>query len=676
MFRCAAMEGTNKPTSSDEDAFRITNSCDDVVDEDVLAAVKWNGAPRMGGKGAEERNRQPDLVSEFAHGGVNVGCDALDIATPSEDGNEFVCSQRRTVVPSENHGADADGNFSDEVETEKIALDVGSEYARTMGKSPGGPNPCRQNSTVSSIGNSVMCGEEDDSDEGISSGHGGVDLKPHALFGTMSLDTSTLSNSFSRSRMNDEKSICSESSMRPDPPSILDGQIPRNNLGNGGVGIEQEPAVEHLSAASAYQQEELVMTDLSDYQQDPDGMTSPHDASAHIFALNNVEEDERALATISKYVAELTLQDDDDERVDRNGESKESLSIDDPAWDLDRNALLAESPKPDHKPGVKTASDCAPEETEEMQTRLDFYQVSGPDNLVVLPRVDEPQLYASPPKSAPSQMQLLSFLPPSQHQQQQLQMPPLQFDHMQAQQHGSFGSFARQAQNGSQTVTMGMSVMSTGRRKIRLRLQEEVRNTNSSLKKHFRSSSLLGTIRKSSTRMLRFGGSVRSFEVDDEMDAMPELYKMIDRGSISVSWYEGTSSLELQQHVRKTVIRKLKWDNSDVELDDLRFLDETMDPPEGKSWLRSHLLFLKVQRKSFLTLAILLDRCCFVPVLAGWLELSAAFQHDRRFKQKGQNKGGGRNNDAAITVFWTSASFTFSGAESASRKKYIEQPEC
>jgi hypothetical protein len=83
--------------------------------------------------------------------------------------------------------------------------------------------------------------------------------------------------------------------------------------------------------------------------------------------------------------------------------------------------------------------------------------------------------------------------------------------------------------------------------------------------------------------MLRFGGSfsATSFDLSDDQEPAPELYKTVDRGTVTVSWYEGTSSLELQQHVRNSVVRKLKLDNSSVQLDDLRVLDDTVDPPEG-----------------------------------------------------------------------------------------------
>ena len=56
----------------------------------------------------------------------------------------------------------------------------------------------------------------------------------------------------------------------------------------------------------------------------------------------------------------------------------------------------------------------------------------------------------------------------------------------------------------------------------------------------------------------------------------------VDRGTISVSWFEGTSSLELQEHVNKSVLRKLKLDKGQ-QLDDIRILDTKVDPPEGKS---------------------------------------------------------------------------------------------
>lgn len=55
----------------------------------------------------------------------------------------------------------------------------------------------------------------------------------------------------------------------------------------------------------------------------------------------------------------------------------------------------------------------------------------------------------------------------------------------------------------------------------------------------------------------------------------------IDRGTVTVSWFEGTSSAELQEHVRKSVIRKMNLD-SDARLSDFRIMDQSGSPPEGK----------------------------------------------------------------------------------------------
>lgn len=52
-----------------------------------------------------------------------------------------------------------------------------------------------------------------------------------------------------------------------------------------------------------------------------------------------------------------------------------------------------------------------------------------------------------------------------------------------------------------------------------------------------------------------------------------------DRGTLTVSWYEGTSSLELQEHVQNSVIRKLGL-MSTTKLVDFRVLDESTDSPE------------------------------------------------------------------------------------------------
>ena len=57
----------------------------------------------------------------------------------------------------------------------------------------------------------------------------------------------------------------------------------------------------------------------------------------------------------------------------------------------------------------------------------------------------------------------------------------------------------------------------------------------------------------------------------------------VDRGSILVSWFEGTTSQELIAHVRRSLLRKLQLQDKDhILVKDLRILDVTENPPEGE----------------------------------------------------------------------------------------------
>jgi hypothetical protein len=96
-----------------------------------------------------------------------------------------------------------------------------------------------------------------------------------------------------------------------------------------------------------------------------------------------------------------------------------------------------------------------------------------------------------------------------------------------------------------------------GRRKITLQLQEDAHDS-SRRSFFFRRSS---KSRTSPLQSIEEGG--------------------IDRGNVIVSWFEGTSSAELQEHVRKSVIRKMNLD-SDARLADFRIMDQSETPPEGK----------------------------------------------------------------------------------------------
>jgi hypothetical protein len=109
------------------------------------------------------------------------------------------------------------------------------------------------------------------------------------------------------------------------------------------------------------------------------------------------------------------------------------------------------------------------------------------------------------------------------------------------------------------------SVMTT-KRKITLRLIEE--NPHQS------------TIRKTFLSSIRRRPKGNSFgSLDDSMEPTTTGQ---DRGRITVSWYEGTTSLELQEHVRRSVVRKIELRGT-IKLKDMRILDESVHPPEGES---------------------------------------------------------------------------------------------
>jgi hypothetical protein len=95
-----------------------------------------------------------------------------------------------------------------------------------------------------------------------------------------------------------------------------------------------------------------------------------------------------------------------------------------------------------------------------------------------------------------------------------------------------------------------------GRRKITLRLEEDAKDAS----------------RKS------FFFRRRSRSNFDSLQSIEE--HGIDRGNVTVSWFDGTSSVELQEHVRKSVVRKMQLPTS-TQLVDLRILDQSVEPPEG-----------------------------------------------------------------------------------------------
>ena len=61
---------------------------------------------------------------------------------------------------------------------------------------------------------------------------------------------------------------------------------------------------------------------------------------------------------------------------------------------------------------------------------------------------------------------------------------------------------------------------------------------------------------------------------------MMEEAQQAERGRVTVSWYEGTNSLELTEHVRNAIIRKIGLEGN-MKLAEFRILDDTSNPPEG-----------------------------------------------------------------------------------------------
>jgi hypothetical protein len=188
----------------------------------------------------------------------------------------------------------------------------------------------------------------------------------------------------------------------------------------------------------------------------------------------------------------------------------------------------------------------------------------GPDSdVALLPRVDEHMI---------------------QHLEhplkQQTQATPTKFAYQQQEAYANFTphSFhSAMSHNSPEPILQmngGLRKPSNGRRKIRLTLQEEVQQPER------KRNSLLGHLRRRSTRIMFGSGSQATIAASAQEEPYEE-YTLLDRGTVTVSWFEGTSSIELQEHVRKTVMRKLQLD-SNVDIGDFRLLDSSVSPPEGK----------------------------------------------------------------------------------------------
>jgi len=133
----------------------------------------------------------------------------------------------------------------------------------------------------------------------------------------------------------------------------------------------------------------------------------------------------------------------------------------------------------------------------------------------------------------------------------------------------------QQPQQQPVTMMMGNGIVG-GRRKIRLRMEEETMPSSWEGGVDSDESSRGGFLR-SIRRSALFG----SGELPTPMNSAEQVSntKFVPRGILTISWFEGTSSAELREHVKRSVIRKLKLPKY-IRLTDFRVLDEGSDPPE------------------------------------------------------------------------------------------------
>jgi hypothetical protein len=122
---------------------------------------------------------------------------------------------------------------------------------------------------------------------------------------------------------------------------------------------------------------------------------------------------------------------------------------------------------------------------------------------------------------------------------------------------------------GMPAMGQGQMMVGGGKRKIHLRLLEDVPPQGR------KQVSFLGFSRKKKGNPLSPMLNTPRGQIDEQNKE-----ELIDRGRVTVSWYDGTSSLELHEHVRNSVIRKIGLNRTE-KLSDLRILDEAFDPPEG-----------------------------------------------------------------------------------------------
>lgn len=178
------------------------------------------------------------------------------------------------------------------------------------------------------------------------------------------------------------------------------------------------------------------------------------------------------------------------------------------------------------------------------------------------------QFTETPIMMVPSQHLLLP-----QHVQQMQQLQQIQMGYI-APGNGTMFSNST-AQNHNSESTFNQESAGPKRRKMKLRLREELHEENG---KDNVKTSLLKRLAKRTISI----GSSDEFEIYDKHEPGDEQHQNVsgrDHGEISISWFDGTSAIELSDYVRKSVESKLRIGRKKLLLN-LQVIDDSTEPNE------------------------------------------------------------------------------------------------
>ncbi|GFH52060.1 hypothetical protein CTEN210_08536 [Chaetoceros tenuissimus] len=185
------------------------------------------------------------------------------------------------------------------------------------------------------------------------------------------------------------------------------------------------------------------------------------------------------------------------------------------------------------------------------------------------------QFTETPIMMVPSQHLLLPQQVQQMQQLQQIQMGYIapgngtMYSNSAAQNHSSETFMQSPYQSNNQKST------APKRRKMKLRLREEIHEENG--KDNVKTSLL----KRLARRTISIGSS-DEFEIYDKHEVVDEQHQNVsglDHGEISISWFDGTSAIEISDYVRKSVESKLRIGRKKLLLN-LQVIDDSTEPWE------------------------------------------------------------------------------------------------